>query len=138
PAPADPALLAVVPEDAFMVAQGSNLSGGLVDLYRLFGWMLKDAWAESMIEMANRYGYGSSGPYELVQELDVFTLAELVLGNALGLTLSDLQNWSSDDYVVFSRLNPDWPPQDGGRYVMPVEAAGVFRVARPEQSFTAF
>src|SRR5690606_17292445 len=38
PAPADPALLAVVPEDAFMVAQGSNLSGGLVDLYRLFGW----------------------------------------------------------------------------------------------------
>ena len=138
PEPGDPALLAVVPDDAFMVTQGSNLSGGLVELYRAFGPMLKDAWAESMIESATRFGYMSPVPYELMQDMDVFTLADLLLGNALGLTLSDLQNWSSDDYVVFSRLNPNWPPQDGSRYVMPVEAAGVFRVARPEQSFTAF
>jgi protein-disulfide isomerase len=138
PVPADPALLAVVPDDAFMVTQGSNLSGGLVELYRAFGPMLKDSWTRSILQSSYLLGYGASSPYELVQDMDVFTLADMVLANALGVTLSDLQNWSSDDYVVFSRLNPDWPPQDGSRYVMPVEAAGVFRVGRPEQSFAAF
>lgn len=138
PQPADPALLAVVPDDAFMVTQGSNLSGGLVELYRVFGPLLKDAWAESLIHSAYQYGYTSPAPYELLQDMDVFTLADLILGNALGVTMSDLQNWSSDDYIVFSRLNPNWPPQDDSLYVMPVETAGVFRVARPEQSFAAF
>ncbi|MBK8135896.1 MAG: thioredoxin domain-containing protein [Chloroflexi bacterium] len=140
PQAANSEALAFVPHDAFAVLQGNNLSGPAVDLWDTFGGLYIDAAMEFMWdEMPRDYSpHGAETMRGLIEEMDPRQVADLIFGNLLGLTLSDLQNWSSSDYVLFAQLNPEWQPSDSATGVLPIEAAGVFRVGRPEQSIAAF
>lgn len=140
PQAADREALALVPHDAFAVVQGTNLSGMFVELWNTFGGLYIDAAGEFLRGDMLRYGsnHGAESAWSLIQSMEPNQVADLIFGNLLGLTLSDLQNWSSADYVLFTQINPDWQPSDPATGTLPIEAAGVFRVGRPEQSVAAF